>query len=253
MPKKVGLQDRLYALLERLFKELDQDAIQREVIALKVEHPGADRRELATVLVRKAAVAAGSVGAGAGAIGGALGVLAMAPDIFNLVRLQSRLILSIAFLYDQKPHLRERFKEVLATLAVSTGASAGRQGARYLLQRGLEGDLAKRLARKIAGRLVSRKLPSAVPFLGGVAGAGLNFLAVRATGHAAMAYYESVLERQQKSLIAPVPPKQIASAPAKRPPARRKAPATAAKTGAKKKARAKPAAKKRAPRKTRQE
>ncbi|MEO8217983.1 MAG: EcsC family protein [Acidobacteriota bacterium] len=188
--KRRTLDARLYSLLESLFRELDQEAIHADVIKLRFEHPGKDRRELAKVLTRKAAVSASAVGAGAGATGGALGILAMAPDIFNLVRLQSRLILSIAFLYDHKPHLSERFKEVLATLAISTGASAGRQGARYLLRKGLEGELASKLARKIAGRMIARKLPDIIPLVGGLAGAGLNFLAVNGTGRAAVEYYE---------------------------------------------------------------
>ncbi|HVR43239.1 MAG TPA: hypothetical protein VMS56_07295 [Thermoanaerobaculia bacterium] len=239
------LGDRLYRLIETLFRELDQESIHREVEALRVRHPGASRRELSAILTRKAALSAGSVGAGAGAAGGALGVLAMAPDIFNLVRVQSRLILSIAFLHDQRPHLRERFREVLATLAISTGASAGRQGARWLLRKGLEGEMARNLARKIGGRLVARKLPAALPLLGGVAGAGLNFLAVRATGHAAVTYYEQLRAREPKRITGPAidlaPEPARASRPKGAPKKRAAAKRSAAKKGAKKKAPAKKA------------
>jgi hypothetical protein len=187
MAKRQG--DRFERLLENLFLEIDQDEIVAEVEALRKRKPKATESELANELASRAAIKAAAVGAGAGAAGGAIGILAMAPDIFNLVRLQSRLILSIAFIYGRKPHLRQRFKEVLATLAISTGASAARQGARYLLQRGLEGTLAKQIMKRIGGRFLTRKLPAIVPVVGGVTGGALNYAAVKATARAAIALY----------------------------------------------------------------
>src|SRR5687767_11265663 len=144
--------DRFYKILEMLFHEIDQEAIQNDVTALRASKPKASKRDLAMIMTRRAAMKTATVGAAAGGIGGPYALLAMAPDIFNLVRQQSRLVLSIAFLYDQKPHLRERFREVLATLAISTGASVTRRGMRYLVEQALEAKAAKVLARKIAGR-----------------------------------------------------------------------------------------------------
>lgn len=184
------LQDsRFYRLLERLFKEIDQESIQAEVDALRTAKPNLSREQLAEHLTKKAAVRVASVGAAAGIPGGPLAVLAMAPDIFNLVLQQSRLVLSIAFLYDRKPNLRRRFKEVLATLAVGTGASAGRVGVRALVVKGLEQAVAAKLARKIFGRALVRRLPKIAPIVGTVAGASINYFSMRAVGKAAVAYY----------------------------------------------------------------
>ncbi|HEV7242512.1 MAG TPA: hypothetical protein VGQ36_25000 [Thermoanaerobaculia bacterium] len=180
---------RFYELLEKLFKEIDQESIQAEVDALKSAKPGSSREQLAEHLTKKAAVRVASVGAAAGIPGGALAILAMAPDIFNLVLQQSRLVLSIAFLYDRKPHLKQRFKEVLATLAVGTGASAGRLGIRVLVAKGLERAVAAKLARKIFGRALVRRLPAVAPVLGTIAGASINYVSMRAVGKAAVAYY----------------------------------------------------------------
>lgn len=184
------LQDsRFYRLLERLFKEIDQESIQAEVDALRTAKPNLSREQFAEHLTKKAAVRVASVGAAAGIPGGPLAVLAMAPDIFNLVLQQSRLVLSIAFLYDRKPNLRRRFKEVLATLAVGTGASAGRVGVRALVVKGLEQAVAAKLARKIFGRALVRRLPKIAPIVGTVAGASINYFSMRAVGKAAVAYY----------------------------------------------------------------
>jgi len=98
-------------------------------------------------------------------------------------------VLSIAFLYDRKPHLKQRFKEVLATLAVGTGASAGRLGVRVLVAKGLERAAAAKLARKIFGRFLVRRLPAVAPVLGTIAGASINYVSMRAVGKAAVAYY----------------------------------------------------------------
>ena len=182
-------EGRFYDLLEKLFKEIDQESIQAEVVALKAAKPDLTREELAEHLTKKAAVRVASVGAAAGVVSGPLGVLAMAPDIFNLVLQQSRLVLSIAFLYDEKPHLKQRFREVLATLAVATSASAGRQGARALISKGLQSAAGGKLARKIFGRFFVRRLPAIAPMLGTVAGGTINYLSMRAVGRAAMNYY----------------------------------------------------------------
>src|SRR5688500_627277 len=173
MASKINEDGRFYALLERLFKEIDQESIEAEVKALRKAKPELSRKQLADHLTKKAAVRVASVGAAAGIPGGPLAVLAMAPDIFNLVLQQSRLVLSIAFLYDRKPHLKQRFKEVVATLAVGTGASAGRLGVRVLLVKGLERAAAAKLARKIFGRVLVRRLPAAAPILGTIAGASI--------------------------------------------------------------------------------
>ena len=180
---------RFYELLEKLFKEIDQDSIQAEVDALRTAKPDLTREQLAEHLTKKAAVRVASVGAAAGIPSGPLAVLAMAPDIFNLVLQQSRLVLSIAFLYDRKPHVKQRFKEVVATLAVGTGASASRLGARVLIAKGLERAAAAKLARKIFGRYLVRRLPKIVPIIGTIAGASINYVSMRAVGRAAVAYY----------------------------------------------------------------
>jgi hypothetical protein len=182
-------ESRFYELLEKLFKEIDQESIQAEVIALRAAKPDLTREQLAQHLTKKAAVRTATVGAAAGIPSGPLGILAMAPDIFNLVLQQSRLVLSIAFLYDEKPHLQQRFKEVLATLAVSTGASLGRTGVRMLIAKGLERAVAGKLARKIFGRLMVRRVPALAPILGTVAGGTINYMSVRAVGRAAINYY----------------------------------------------------------------
>lgn len=214
---RAKFEDRFYNLLETLFKELDQEEIRREVEALRRERPLATRKQLAAVLTRRAAVSTAVVGAGAGAAGGAIGMLAMAPDIFNLVREQSRLILSIAFLYDQAPGREERFREVLATLAISTGASATRRGARYLIAKGLEAGSAKPIVRRIAGRFVARKLPAIAPVVGSLAGAGLNYMAVRATAKVAVDYYGRLFEESRPEPEAETSPTVIAVAPKSQP------------------------------------
>jgi hypothetical protein len=193
-PSRRDDSSRFYDLLEKLFKEIDQESIQAEIIALRKAKPQLSRRELAGHLTRKAAIRVASVGAAAGIPGGPLGVLAMAPDIFNLVLQQSRLVLSIAFLYDRKPRVKERFREVLVTLGVATGASAGRQGARFLIARGLERAAAGKLARKIFGRALVKRLPMVAPILGTVAGGTINYLSMRAVGKAAVNYYDDSVE-----------------------------------------------------------
>jgi hypothetical protein len=209
--KKDPLEERFYHLLETLFRELDQDSIRAEVDALREQKPDHSREKLARELITRTSRKTALVGATAGIPGGAFGLLAAAPDIFNLVRSQSRLVLSIAFLYDQKPGLEERFREVLAVLALSTGASATRQGVRYLIQKGLTGKTARDVVRKIAGRYMARRLPVIAPVVGSVVGAGFNWMAVQATGKFAIEYYASLAPAEKPS----APKGSASKAPAK--------------------------------------
>jgi hypothetical protein len=80
---------------------------------------------------------------------------------------------------------------VLATLAVATGASAGRLGVRVLLAKGLEKSVARKIAKKIFGRFLARRLPTIAPVVGTVAGASINYLSMRAVGKAAVAFYRT--------------------------------------------------------------
>ena len=104
--------DRFYSMLETLFEEIDQESIRSQIRKLREEHPRESRKRLAKRLSRNAAMRVAAIGAAAGAAGGAFAIMAMGPDIFALVREQSRLILSIAFLYEREPRLPERFREV---------------------------------------------------------------------------------------------------------------------------------------------
>jgi hypothetical protein len=198
---KVPGDGYFYELLEKLFKEIDQDSIQAEVAALREAKPELSREQLAEHLTKKAAVRVASVGAAAGIPGGPLAVLAMAPDIFNLVLQQSRLVLSIAFLYDRKPHLKQRFKEVLATLAIATGASGARLGARLLVMKGLERAAAAKIARKIFGRFLIRRIPAIAPLLGTVAGGTINYFSVRAVGRAAVNFYSQSVPQESLGAV----------------------------------------------------
>jgi len=188
--------DRFYSILETLFEEIDQESIRAQISQLREKHPRESRKRLAKRLSRNAAMRVAAIGAAAGAAGGAFAIMAMGPDIFALVREQSRLILSIAFLYGREPRLPERFREVLAVLAVSTGATAAREGASYLLAKGFEEQFPKKIIRKIAGKFVARSLPEIAPVIGGFVGAGINVLAIKGVEKAAVEYYSKAAKQE---------------------------------------------------------
>jgi hypothetical protein len=183
------LTERFYELLQKLVSEIDRDDVAREVAKLKSEKPAATREELAALLTRRAALKASTTGAAAGAAGGLIAIVAMAPDVMNLVRQQSRLVLAISMIYDREPSAGERAKEVLGTLALSTGAYAARRGLREMVRRGLEKEVAEKVAKKLLGRFIARRLPSLAPIAGTIVGGGVNYLSVRAVGKAAVALY----------------------------------------------------------------
>lgn len=197
--RKPTLSDRFHSFLQKLFREIDQKAIEAEVKALRETRPRASKRELASYMTRKAAAKTAAIGAAAASVPGPAALLAMGPDIFNLVRQQSRLVLSIAFLYGQKPNLRERFREVLATLAIASGAAASKKATQYLVMHKLRESATRQLARRIAGRYVTRRVSTvAAPAIGFLVGGAINYLSVRAVGIAAQKYYSARTRRKPR-------------------------------------------------------
>lgn len=203
------IQRSLHAGLERLLREIDQDEIVASVAQLQAKHPGETREELARRLLFKGALKTATVGTAAGAMGGPLALLAMGPDIFTLVREQSRLVLSIAVLYGQKPKVDERLNEVLAVLAVATGTTLARAGVRKLVTRGLEAEIVETVVKKIAGRAVARRLPRIIPVIGGIVGGAVNIGAMVAVERAALEYYREIEQDLQSGEFIDVTPEDI--------------------------------------------
>jgi len=205
-----GLVQRSLRLgLDRLIREIDQDEIISNVSRLQEKHPGETREELARRLLIKGATKTATVGTAAGAFGGPMALLAMGPDIFTLVREQSRLVLSIAMLYGQKPKVDERLREVLAVLAVATGTTLARAGVRKLVTRGLETELAETIVKKIAGRAIARRLPRMIPIIGGLVGGAVNIGAMVAVERAALEYYSEIEQDLKQSDFIDVTPEDI--------------------------------------------
>jgi uncharacterized membrane protein YcjF (UPF0283 family) len=199
----------LRAGLDRLIREIDQDEIVRNVSHLQEKHPGETREELARRLLIKGAAKTATVGTAAGVFGGPMALLAMGPDIFTLVREQSRLVLAISVLYGQKPKVDERLREVLAVLAVATGTTLARAGVRKLVTRGLETELAETIVKKIAGRAIARRLPRIIPIIGGLVGGAVNIGAMVAVERAAIEYYSEVEQDLKSSDFIDVTPEDI--------------------------------------------
>lgn len=203
------IQRALHTGLDRLLREIDQDEIVATVSALQEKHPGETREEIARRLLIKGAMKTATVGTAAGAVGGPMALLAMGPDIFTLVREQSRLVLSIAVLYGQKPKVEERLREVLAVLAVATGTTLARAGVRKLVTRGLEAEIVETLVKKIAGRAVARRLPRIIPVIGGIVGGAVNVGAMVAVERAAIEYYREIEQDLKSGEFIEVTPEDI--------------------------------------------
>lgn len=203
------IQRRLHAGLERLLREIDQDQVVEAVAQLREKHPAETREELARRLLVKGAMKTATVGTAAGAVGGPMALLAMGPDIFTLVREQSRLVLSIAVLYGQKPKVDERLREVMAVLAVATGTTLARAGVRTLVTRGLEAEIVGTIVKKIAGRTVAKRLPRIIPIVGGIVGGAVNIAAMIAVERAALEYYREIEQDLQSGEFIEVTPEDI--------------------------------------------
>ena len=171
------LAETFLRLVEKAAQDLDIETLRAEVRAFSAKHPDLTTREKAERLVATAARRAAILGAAASLPPGWLALATVAPELTAVLILQSRLIVSLHLLYGAPMSAEERALEVLAGLAAGAGMNVGRR-------------LTTRAAEEVAGRLVARlagrELSHVVPLLGAAAGAGLNYVAVRAVGRAAL-------------------------------------------------------------------
>lgn len=177
----VMLAETFLKVVDRAVQDLDVSSLQTEVAALRRRHPDLTTRETAERLVGFAARKAAALGAAASLPPGWLSLATVAPELSAVLVLQSRMIVSLHLLYGGPLTPEERALEVLAGLAAGAGMNVGRR----LTTRAAE-EIAARLVARVAGR----ELSHLVPVLGAVAGAALNYAAVRAVGRAALARIE---------------------------------------------------------------
>ncbi|HVO50423.1 MAG TPA: hypothetical protein VMV60_05485 [Thermoanaerobaculia bacterium] len=177
------LAEAFLKVVEKATADLDIDDLRAEVRAFSQKHADLTTREMGERLVAVAARRAAALGAAASLPPGWLALATVAPELTAVLVLQSRLIVSLHVLYGGPMTPEERALEVLAGLAAGAGMNVGRR----LTTRAAE-EVAERLVLRLAGREVSH----VVPVLGALAGAGLNYAAVRAVGRAALRRIEKL-------------------------------------------------------------
>jgi hypothetical protein len=171
------LAETFLKVVEKAAKDLDLEALKTEMLAFSAKHPDLTTHEKAERLITTAARRAAALGAAASLPPGWLSLATIAPELSAVLVLQSRLIVSLHVLYGGPLSAEERALEVLAGLAAGAGMNVGRR---------LTTRAAEEIAARLVARLAGRELSHVVPILGAVAGAGLNYAAVRAVGRAAL-------------------------------------------------------------------
>lgn len=176
-----------------LFEEIDTEKLRADIAAVK-ENAADDFAPVdhARMLARRAAIRCAAAGAVTGLPTGLLAIGTLGADLAYLVFQQFRLILGIATIYGHEPTHRERFHEALQCLAYASGVGISKSGVTALLESAtLEGGV---IAEKIGMRFVKERLTKLIPFVGAISGGALNYIAVRAVGHAAVRYYDTRVE-----------------------------------------------------------
>ena len=164
-------------VVEKATSDLDVEKLRADVRAFSAKHADLPTREKAERLVASAARRAAALGAAASLPPGWLAFATVGPELSAVLILQSRLIVSLHLLYGAPMTPEERALEVLAGLAAGAGMNVGRR---------LTTRAAEEIAARLVARLAGREIAHVVPVLGAVAGAGLNYAAVRAVGRAAL-------------------------------------------------------------------
>ena len=157
------------SLAQAILTGADEAAASRQVERLRARHPAFSRDQLARALIRRTALRCAAVGALTGAPAAWLGATALAADLpFQAVEM-ARLAMGLAMIYRRRPDLSER--------ALAAGAGAG-------LAAGT-GALRAASVKLVYAAFRRRGPAGTAPILGGLAGAGLAYLAASVLGKAA--------------------------------------------------------------------
>jgi hypothetical protein len=164
----------MYAALARaVLDEADAGRAASEVARLRRRHPRASRDELATRLIRRAALQCASAGALLTGPAAFFGSMPFGADLAWQVVALNRLVLSLAAVYGRPPSGRER----AAGIAAAAGAGVGSE----VLRQGLVRLLRQAAPRRSAARTA----------IGALAGAALGYAAAVAIGRFARDAFRS--------------------------------------------------------------
>ncbi len=185
----------LEEVFRSLFEEIDTEKLRSDIGVLKANAPDDfEPVHLARMLSRRTAIRCAAAGAVTGLPSGLLAIGTLGADLGYLVYQQFRLILGIATIYGHEPTHRERFHEALQCLAYASGVGLGKSGVGALMESAtIEGGA---VAEKIGSRILKERLAKIIPFVGALSGGALNYIAVRAVGHAAVKYYETRVQTE---------------------------------------------------------
>ena len=160
-------------------------------------HPGLDDSALSDRIIAKQQWFGGM----AGFVWGLGGYWTLIPNMAHIWRIHGRLILSIAYIYGYDLNEPERREEIALCFALSATneavnkmlREAGMLGAKKALLKPAAKEFIKKLPNKlvtIAGKKSLANVTKIVPVAGGILGGTVDFLATRAVGKAAKAFYD---------------------------------------------------------------
>ena len=160
----------MYAALARaVLDETQGAAVAERIERLKRRHPRASRDELASRLIRSAALQCGAAGLVWSGPAAFFGSMPLGPDLGFQVAVLNRLILALAAVYRRDASGRDRVR--IVGIATSVGAGLASDS----LRRGLVALLSKALPKRPGARAVA----------GGLAGGALAYATAVAIGNLA--------------------------------------------------------------------
>ncbi|MGV8120674.1 MAG: EcsC family protein [Candidatus Xenobiia bacterium LiM19] len=178
-------------ILQEFFETIDKKDIINRVEELQCSYPGISREELCKTIINDEAFFCGIVGTGAYILPGPFSLAMCAPDIINLLSKQSRVVLSVAYIFGFNPSSPERIIEILACLGFTSCVISGNDQVKQMIIAGLKSGFVKEIARNIGIVLSKKMINSIIPFISSVTGGISNYIAVLSVGRAAISYYSS--------------------------------------------------------------
>ena len=196
--------EELITLLKTTIQK-ETEHVKEYVDHLRDLNEDLDREQLARKIISRRCLKAGGVGAVCGLGGFIMMPITMPGDMYYTFRIQARMVLALAHLYDWNIHDDDFETDILIVMGGSTvigsfsqvGIKIGQEYTKKSIQKYITREVMKRLNRVISRKIISKageksliSFTKLVPIIGAPIGGAFDYLGTMAVGRTALNFYK---------------------------------------------------------------
>ncbi len=201
------IQKWSHELIEILKRTIEKEAgcVEDYVNQLRKLNPGISNEDLSKKIISRRSLKAGGIG-GICNLGGLVTMpFTMPVDLYYTFKIQARMVLAIAYIYDWNIHDEDMATDILLVMGGNAGINAlskagikvGQEFAKKAVKKFITREVMKKVNRIVSRRIITKageksltSFTKLVPIVGAPIGFGVNYLGTRSIGKVAFKFYK---------------------------------------------------------------